>query len=840
MYKLVGQNTALEFNIATFSYAWFVPLSYIHLTHAIAKPMIPSKLIHNASRHLQYASFNQSPPSIFFRFSSLLHQFSNTLFHVKSIHAQIIINGVYNESFLVVKLIKAYSGLGFFGIARKVFDQCSHPETFLCNAMMAGYLRNQQCKEVPILFKMMGSCHIDINSYTCMFALKACTSLLDFQMGMEVVRDAVAEGLHLHPNVGSSVINFWVKFGKLGDARAVFDEMPERDVVCWNSMIGGYVQWQCFTEAIRMFLEMINCGIRPSRVTMASLLKVCGESGLRKFGRCLHSCVLVCGMGNDVFVLTSLVDMYSKIGETNSASLVFNSMCSRTLVSWNAMISGYVQNGMVHESFALFSRLVQIGAGFDSGTLVSLIQGCCLTSNLRSGKSIHSYIIRKGFEPNLVLSTAIVDMYCKCGATKQAVTVFRRMDIRNVITWTALLVGLSQNGYAEDALKLFCQMQEENVAANSVTLVSLVHCCTHLGSLKKGRSIHAHFIRHGYTPDAINISALIDMYAKCGKIHSAKKLFNNGFPFKDSILCNSMIMGYGMHGYGHQALGVFGRMIEEGVKPNQTTFISLLTACSHSGLVEEGKTLFHSMERDHGIKPSDKHYACLVDLLSRAGHLEEADTLVKQMPFEPSTDVLEALLSGCRTHKNINMGIQMADRLLSLNDLNSGIYVMLSNIYAEARRWDAVNHIRGLMRTRGLKKTPAYSLIEVGNELHTFFAGDDSHPKWEDIHQLLENLRIEVEACGYVPDTSCVLRDVNEEMKVKLLWGHSERLAIAFGLLSTPYGSLIRITKNLRVCVDCHNVTKYISRIVKREIIVRDANRFHHFVNGQCSCNDYW
>ncbi|MED6134555.1 hypothetical protein PIB30_038015 [Stylosanthes scabra] len=740
-------------------------------------PMIPSNLIHNASLHLQHASFNPSPPSsIFFRLSSLLHQFSNTLFHVKSIHAQIITNSVYNENSLVAELVRAYSVLGFFGIARKVFDQCPHPETFLCNAMMAGYLRNQQCKES----------------------------------------------------------------GKLGDARAVFDGMPETDVVCWNSMIGGYVQQHCFSEAVRMFLEMINCGVRPSRVTMASLLKVCGENGLRKFGTCLHGCVLVFGLGKDVFVLTSLVDMYSKVGDTNSAALVFNSMCRRTLVSWNAMISGYVQNGMVHESFALFRRLIQSGAGFDSGTLVSLIQGCSLTSNLGSGKSIHAYIVRKGLESNLVLSTAIVDMYCKCGVTKQATTVFRRMDTRNVITWTALLVGLSQNGYAEDALKLFCQMQEENVAANSVTLVSLVHCCAHLGSLKKGRSIHAHLIRHGYTLDAVNISALIDMYAKCGKLYSAKKLFDNGFHFKDIILCNSMIMGYGMHGYGHQALGIFGRMIEEGVKPNQTTFVLLLTACSHSGLVEEGKALFHSMERDHGIKPSDKHYACLVDLLSRAGHLGEADTLVRQMPFEPSSDVLEALLSGCRTHKNINMGIQIADRLLSLNDLNSGIYVMLSNMYAEARRWDAASHIRGLMRTRGLKKTPGYSLIEVGNELHTFFAGDDSHPKWEDIHQLLENLRIEVEGCGYVPDTSCVLRDVDERMKVKLLWRHSERLAIAFGLLSTPYGSLIRITKNLRVCVDCHNVTKYISRIVKRQIIVRDANRFHHFVNGQCSCNDYW
>ncbi|CAK8577448.1 unnamed protein product [Lathyrus sativus] len=815
-----------------------MPLSYFNI--AKSRTFCSYRLIHKAAPFstIQHASlFNQQHSSIF---SSLLREFSNTLIHVKSIHAQIIINCVSTQHFLATKLIKSYSDLGFINSAYKVFDQCPHPETMLCNAMMGGFLKNREYEEVPRLFKMMGSCDIEMNSYTCVFALKACTVLFDKEIGMEVVRMAVRKGFHLHPHVGSSVINFLVKLGNLDEARVVFDGMPERDVVCWNSIIGGYVQDFLFKEAVLMFVEMIGCGVRPSTVTMASLLKACGESGMKKLGMCVHAFVLALGMGDDVFVLTSLVDMYCNVGDTDRAFLVFNSMQSRTLISWNTMISGCVQNGMVPESFALFHRLVESGAGFDSGTLVSLIRGFSQTSDLENGKVLHACIIRKGLESNIVLSTAIVDMYSKCGAIKQATNVFRTMEKRNVITWTAMLVGLSQNGYAEDALKLFCQMQEENVAANSVTLVSLVHCCAHLGSLKKGRSVHAHLIRHGYTFNAVNISALIDMYAKCGKIHSAEKLFCKGFHLNDVILCNSMITGYGMHGQGHQALGVYDRMIDERLKPNQTTFISLLTACSHSGLVEEGRILFHSMERDHNVKSSDKLYACFVDLLSRAGCLDEADSLVKQIPIEPSTDVLEALLSGCRIHKNINMGIQVADKLISLDYLNTGIYIMLSNIYSEARRWESVNYIRGLMRTRGLKKTPAFSLIELGNQVYTFFAGDDSHPGWGNIKQLLENLRLEVEASGYVPDTSCVLHDVNESMKVQLLWGHSERLAIAFGLLNTPYGSLIRITKNLRVCVDCHTVTKYISKIVKREIIVRDANRFHHFVNGECSCNDYW
>ncbi|KAJ7973422.1 Pentatricopeptide repeat-containing protein [Quillaja saponaria] len=815
--------------------------SFCYFRGYVVKPRISSRLIYvstfSSFTSSNNAQFNQPP--IIDGLLSLLRKISDSLIQVKSIHGQIITNSVSTDQFLAKNLVKSYCDLGRLDDARHLFDQFPHPKTILCNAMIAGYLRYEQYEELLRLFKWMGSCHIEIDSYTCNFTLKACLGLLDYEMGMEIIKRAVERGFGKDPFFGSSMINFLVKFGNLDEARKIFDGLPERDVVCWNSMIGGYVQACHFKEAISLFLEMSGRGIRPSSVTIASLLRACGVSGALKLGKCVHSCLLGLGMGDDVLLLTSLVYMYSTMGDIGSACLVFKSMPTRNLVTWNAMISGCIQNGQVQESFSLFHRLVISGGKFDSGTLVSLIQGCCQTANLETGKILHACIFRRGLELNLILSTAIVDLYCKCGALAHASVVFERLNERNVISWTAMLAGLAQNGYAEDALKLFKQMQVEGVTANSVTLVSLLYCCAHLGTLKKGRSIHAHLIRHGFAFEVVSMTALIDMYAKCGKISYAERVFNN-VVYKDVILCNSMIMGYGIHGHGQYSVGVYNRMMEEGLKPNQTTFISLLAACSHSGLVEEGITLFHCMERDHNIRPTDKHYACCVDLLSRAGRLKEAEALIGQMPFQPSGAVLEALLNGCRTYKNIDMGIQVADKLLHIDPMNTAIYVMLSNIYAEAKRWDAVDYMRHLIRTRGLKKTPAFSLIEVQNQVYTFFAGDDSHPRWAEIDQLLENLRIELEASGYVPDTSCVLRDLEEPMKVKLLWRHSERLAIAFGLLSTPYGSLIRITKNLRVCVDCHVVTKYISKIAQREIIVRDANRFHHFVNGECSCNDYW
>ncbi|XP_031256597.1 pentatricopeptide repeat-containing protein At3g12770-like [Pistacia vera] len=813
---------------------------YLHINHYIAK--LPLKLIFSltyTTATFQDVHFNQAS-SIIHKFSSLLQQSSKTLNWVKSIHAQIITNAVSTDHFLVTKLVKLYTQFGLLSYARYVFDEIPQPTIILCNAMVNGYVQNEKYKDTLDLFRSMCCFDLDIDSYTCNFVLKACTGLGDYEMGREIIRLAFDKGINDDRFLGSSMINFLVKFGDIDEARRVFNGMLEKDVVCWNSMIGGYVKACQYDKALGMFFSMRKCRITPSPVTMVSLIQACGRMRNIEFGKCVHGCVLGLGMGDDVLVLTSLVDMYSKMGEIIHARSIFDGMPTKSLVSWNAIISGYVQNSSVHESFKLFCRLVESGGGFDSGTIVSLLHGCAQIADLESGKILHGCSFRRGLELNPILCTSMVDLYSKCGALKQAKFVFHGMKERNVITWTAMLVGLAQNGHAEDALKLFSQMQEEGVAANLVTLVSLVQSSAHLGSLKKGKSVHAQLMRQGFAFDAVNMTALIDMYAKCGKINSAERVFNNGFVPLDVILCNSMITGYGMHGHGHQALSLYGIMIEEGVRPNETTFISLLTACSHSGLVKEGMALFYSMERDHKIRSTDKHYACLVDLLSRAGRLEEAEALINQMPFTPSSAVFEAFLSGCRTHKNINMGMKTADKLLYLDAMNPGTYIMLSNIYAEAKRWDAVNYIRALMMNRGIRKTPGYSLIEVENQVHSFFAGDDSHPKWAEIHKFLENLRLQVEALGYVPDTSCVLRNVDKPMTIKLLWMHSERLAIAFGLLSTPVGSLIRITKNLRVCGDCHNVTKYISKLVQREIIVRDANRFHHFVDGNCSCNDYW
>ncbi|XP_010046143.2 pentatricopeptide repeat-containing protein At3g12770 [Eucalyptus grandis] len=799
---------------------------------------IPSRVSSSSTFSSRSPSLGDAPSS---RFSCLLREVSQGVVGVKSVHAQIVVNDICSEHRLATVLVCVYRDFGCLDYARKVFDQIPHPEASICVALLVGYMRRELYDEAIAFFELMRSRDLEIDGRACNFALKACSMVSDYERGMGIINIAVDKGIQRNQFLASSMVNFLMKFGKVKEARMIFDGLRERDVVCWNSTIGGYVQARQFNDAFTLFFEMCKNGVRPTPVTMTSIIQACEGVGNLDLGKSVHGFVLCLEMGDDVLVLTSLVNMYAKLGDVVNARRVFDGMTMRNLVSWNAMISGYVQSGFVHEAFELFSQLLKNHCRFDSGTMVSLIHGCALTENFESGKMLHGFIYRAGLELDVILCTALVDLYSKCDALSWALSVFSRTPNKNVITWTAMLVGLAQNGHAEEALRLFSDMQQEGVAANSITLVSLVHCCAHLGSLKKGKSIHAHLLRIGYALSAVNMTALIDMYAKCGKVEYADRVIHYSLDSeKDVVLWNSLIGSYGMHGFGDRALAAFHQMKEEGVSPNESTFVSLLTACNHSGLVEEGVGLFHSMQKDHNIRQSEKLYACFVDLLSQAGRLEEAEALIEEMPFNSSSASLEALLNGCRTHKNINLGVKTADKLLCLGVANPGVYVVLSNIYAVARQWDKVDHVRRLMRQCGLKKTPGYSLIETGNRLQTFLAGDSTHPKQLEIDEILDNLKTEVEASGYVPDTSCILRDVDESVKVKLLWGHSERLAIAFGLLSTPAGSLIRIIKNLRVCNDCHNVTKYISKIVQREIVVRDANRFHHFKNGKCSCNDYW
>jgi pentatricopeptide repeat protein len=378
---------------------------------------------------------------------------------------------------------------------------------------------------------------------------------------------------------------------------------------------------------------------------------------------------------------------------------------------------------------------------------------------LQYGVWIHAYMIKSGFESNISVVNTLLDVYAKCERIELARKVFDKMTERNVVSWTAIIAGYSQYGHANEALTHFYQMQEEDIEPEVITIASVLPACAHLAALQQGKCIHAYIIRRGIELDVPVCTALLTMYAKCGCIEVARQLFDK-MAERDLVSWSAMITGYGMHGDGENALALFSQMQQIGMKPDNITFIGILSACSHAGLVDEGLRYFDCMSQDYSLTPGVEHYACMVDLMGRAGCLDEAHNLIKMMPIEPDDSVWGALLGACRIHSNIELGEFVSKRLLELEPKKVGNYVLLSNIYAAAGRWDDVMKVRSMLKDRGLKKIPGSSWIEIKNRVHSFSVGDKSHPQSEKIYTLLESLAEQMKKAGYVPDTSFVLHDV--------------------------------------------------------------------------------
>lgn len=442
-------------------------------------------------------------------------------------------------------------------------------------------------------------------------------------------------------------------------------------------------------------------------------------------------------------------------------------------------------------------------------------------------------------ERNVVSWNAMIGAYMKNGDFGSARSLFGLMPEKNVVSWNCMISGFEKLGRFEDALEVYGRMFSEGVVPNTVTMVGVLSSVSGLALLEKGRSIHKYMKDNGFLFDGVLGTGLIEMYSKCGSIGSAISVFK-GIKRKKLGHWTAMIMGLGMHGMSNRALKLFKQMREIGMEPHAIAFVGLLNACSHAGMVEEGHKYFDLMIEEHGIKPTVEHYGCLVDLLCRVGQLEEARDVINRMPMRPNKIIWMSLLSGCRKYGNAEIGEFAAKHVIKLDPEATGCYVLLSNIYAAAGLWDNVSKLRSMMKEKGVRKEPGHSLVEHKGVVHMFVVGDRSHAQTEEIYSKLDEMGERLKQEGHVPDTSQVLLCVEEREKEAELAHHSERLAIAFSLINGKKGTPIRIVKNLRVCNDCHNVTKLLSSIYEREIIVRDNSRFHHFKDGYCSCMDYW
>lgn len=676
-----------------------------------------------------------------------------------------------------------------------------------------------------------------------------------------------------HPNLFSwnTILSAYSKQGNLSEMGEIFHDMPYRDGVSWNLLISGYASQGSVKEAVEVYNLMLRDGLgNLNRITLSTMLMLSSSQWRILLGRQIHGQIVKYGFNSYVFVGSPLVDMYAKMGLVYDAKRVFDetpeknvvmyntmitgllrsglvkeseklfySMKERDSISWTTMITGLVQNGLNREAIDLFREMRFECFAMDQYTFGSVLTACGGLFALEEGKQIHAYIIRTNHKDNVFVGSALVDMYCKNKSIKYAESVFKKMSRKNVVSWTAMLVGYGQNGYSEDAVHIFLDMQRNGVEPDDYTLGSVISSCANLASLEEGAQFHGRALVSGLISFITVSNALVTLYGKCGSPEDSHKLFNE-MNNKDEVSWTALVSGYARFGKADETIELFEKMLAGGLKPDGVTFIGVLMACSRAGLVEKGRQYFESMVKEHGIIPIQDQYTCMIDLFSRAGRLEEAKKFINKMPFSPDAIGWSTLLSSCRFHGNMEIGKWAADSLMELEPQNAASYILLSSIYASKRKWDDVSQLRRAMREKGARKEPGCSWIKYKNKVHIFSADDQSNPYSDQIYVELEKLNCKMIEEGYVPDKSYVLHDVADSVKVKMLNYHSERLAIAFGLLFIPPALPIKVVKNLRVCGDCHNATKYISKITQREILVRDAVRFHLFKDGICSCGDFW
>ncbi|XP_031105227.1 pentatricopeptide repeat-containing protein At3g12770 [Ipomoea triloba] len=534
-------------------------------------------------------------------------------------------------------------------------------------------------------------------------------------------------GLHHNGFIFTKFIHVCSNLGEIGYARQLFDAFPEPYVFLWNAIIKGYARHDLYSEAIETYRKMQHVFERPDCFTLPYILKACGDLPAFQVGRAVHGQVYRLGFESAVFVQNSVVAFYTKCGNVGRARVLFDRMHDRNIVSWTSVISGYAQNGQPFDALKIFSEMRGLNVEPDWVVLVNVLKAYADVDDLEGGKCVHSLVIKMGLEFEQDLRVALTAMYSKCGQVMVANSLFNELEDRDVILWNAMISGFAKQGHANDAVELFHQMIAKNIKPDSVTIQSTILACAEVRSLDQARWVDDYVISSEYQNDVVVNTALINMYAKCGCVDLARKVFDRTAN-KDVVLWSAMIVAYGSHGQGREAINLFYAMKQAKVSPNGVTFLGLLMACNHSGLVQEGWEFLHSM-RDYGIEPCHQHYACVVDLLGRAGYLEMANDFIMRMPIEPSISVWGALLSACKIHRHVTLGEYAAKRLFALDPLNRGHYVQLSNLYASVHMWDGVGKVRMLMKEKGLIKDQGCSMIEINGKLNSFCMGDKSHPK---------------------------------------------------------------------------------------------------------------
>ncbi|KAM7480326.1 hypothetical protein LguiA_028539 [Lonicera macranthoides] len=603
----------------------------------------------------------------------------------------------------------------------------------------------------------------------------------------QIQSQAIQRGLTPDTHFYSKLIAFCCtnESGNMEYARHLFDTILEPNVFMWNNLIKGYSRINCPTFAVSSYIEMLEKNAKPDHYTYPFLLKGLKYDSVLVCGKEIHAHICKFGFGTDMFVQNSLINMYSLCGQIDIARGIFEMSSKTDVITWNAMISGYNRSKKVVESRELFYAMEEKRVSPTSVTLVSVLSACTKLKDLDTVKRVNQYIKDHKIEANLILDNALIDAYSACGQMDVAFGIFRSTKIKDVISWTTIVKGFVNLGEVDlarkyfdqmpdrdfiswtamidgylrlnrfkDVLMLFREMQSAEIKPDGFTVVSILTACAHLGALEIGEWIEVYSEKNKIKNDVYVGNALIDMYCKCGNVEKAVKVFNK-MPRKDKFSWTAMIVGFAVNGRGSEALEKLSEMLSVSITPDEITYIGVLCACTHTGMVDEGRELFSSMTTWHGIEPSVAHYGCMVDLLGRAGHLKEAYEVIKNMPMKPNTAIWGALLGACRVHKDVEMAEMAAKHLVKLEPENGAVYVLLCKLYADCNSLEKLREVRKMMVEMGIKKSPGCSLIEINGGVHEFVAGDRGHPQSEEIYSKLEKITEDLRIAGtsYISDS---------------------------------------------------------------------------------------
>ncbi|KAL2253824.1 UNVERIFIED_CONTAM: Pentatricopeptide repeat-containing protein, chloroplastic [Sesamum indicum] len=703
------------------------------------------------------------------------------------------------------------------------------------NVHLVSLSRQDKLKEAHEFLLEMDRCNVPVAPQSYKHLLEACSNLrsLDF-------------GKLIHQRLGkdppaflvNSVLRMYCNCGSFDDARKVFDEMGQRTLASWVIIISAYADGGLLEDAIELFLRIQDSDLKANPSIYISLLKSFLDSSCLEIGNQMHCQVIKVGYTNNVAMDTSICNMYVKCGNLESAKLGFDLMQEKNAVSWTTMMVGCTQADRHEDTLGYFKRMVNEDVGLDEFVFSITLKACAALDDRKMGEQVHGLIVKLGLENEVSVGTPLVDFYVKCGDVESASQAFKRISEPNDVSWSAILTGYSQIGEFEKCIKVFKSLRSQGVVLNEFIYTSIFQVCSAFADFNFGSQAHGDAIKRGLVSYLYGESAMITMYAKCGRLDYAYQVFQS-MDEPDTVAWTAMIAGCAYHGNALEALSLFKKMQASGVGMNAVTFVAVFTACSHAGLVEEANRYLESMSREHGVEPTIDHYNCMIDIYSRAGLLNDALDLINSMPFEPDAMSWKSLLGGCSIHRKYELGKTAAGKLLQLDPKDTAAYILLFNLYGLSGRWDEAASVRKLMAERDLRKEIGCSWITVKSKVHQFIVGDLHHPQAEEIYSKLKELKFSDSHKENALLTEDDVTDSLPERKEQLLV-HSERLAIAFGLISTPSNAPIVVFKNLRACKDCHDFAKHVSSVTGRTIVVRDSNRFHHFKSGECSCGDYW